>query len=59
VTPNHMENTHFSTERVMKTINQVQVFLRIRELLSAVKRVQFVSDWMSYIIIRAGVISLF
>jgi hypothetical protein len=43
---NLQENTHFSTQRGMKIMNYVQVFLCIRES-SVVKRVEIVSGIMS------------
>jgi hypothetical protein len=49
---NWQENTHFSTEKEKRLINQVQGFLCIRES-SAVNRAEFVSDRMSYIILRS------
>jgi hypothetical protein len=50
---NQQENTHFSMERGMRTMNWAQVFffLHKRNIL-AVKRVEFASDRMSYIILR-------
>jgi hypothetical protein len=67
VTPNLQENTNFSMEREMRIMNQVQVFFFVhKRIISAIKRVEFVSDRMSYIYIYiyiiltvAGVISLF
>jgi exonuclease III len=52
VAPNLLDNTHFSTERGMKIMNQVQGFFVHKRIISAVKRVEFVSDWVSYIILR-------
>jgi hypothetical protein len=51
VAPNLQENTHFSTEREMRIMNWVQVFV-CKRIISAVKRVEFVSDRMSYIMLR-------
>jgi hypothetical protein len=48
----HQENTHFSTERGMRTMNWVQGFFFHERIVSAVKRVEFGSDRMSYIILR-------
>jgi hypothetical protein len=45
VAPNQQENTHFSTEKLMRIMNRFLVYKRI---ISAVKRVKFVSDKMSY-----------
>jgi hypothetical protein len=49
------ENTRFSTERGMRTMNLVQFsffFFFHKRIISAVKRVEFLSDRMSYIILR-------
>jgi hypothetical protein len=48
---NLRESTHFSTEREMRITNQLVVLLCIT-IISAVKRVEFVSDRMSYIVLR-------
>jgi hypothetical protein len=50
VTPNQQVNKRFSMERGMRIMNQVQVFVPIR-IISAVRRVEFLSDTMSYIIL--------
>jgi hypothetical protein len=50
VAPNQ-HNIHFSMERGMRIMNWVLFFLHMR-IVSAVKRVEFVSDRMSYIILR-------
>jgi hypothetical protein len=52
VGPNQWENAHFSMEMGMRVMNLVQVFFLRNKILSAVKRVEFVSDRMSYIILR-------
>jgi hypothetical protein len=44
---NQQGNTHFSMERGMRNMNWIQGFMYIRE-----SRVEFVSDRMSYIILR-------
>jgi hypothetical protein len=46
VAPNLWEKTHFSMEREMRII-----FFVHKRIMSAVKRVEFVSDRMSYIIL--------
>jgi hypothetical protein len=48
---NQQQNIHFSTEREMRIMNWIQVFV-LNRIISAVKRVEFVSDRMSYIILR-------
>jgi hypothetical protein len=52
VAPYQQGNTHFSMEMGMRTMNCVQVFLVHKRITSAVKKVEFVSDRMSYIILR-------
>jgi hypothetical protein len=52
VAPNLLENIHFSTERGMRILSCVQVFFLHKNIISAIKRVEFVSDRMSYIILR-------
>jgi len=42
----------FSTGKEMKIINWEQVFFVHRRILSAVKRVEFLSDRLSYIVLR-------
>jgi hypothetical protein len=46
------ENTNSSKERGMRTMNWVQDFCAYKGITSAAKRVHFVSDRMSYIILR-------
>jgi hypothetical protein len=53
VAPNQQENTHFSMERGMRIMSCVQVLLLHKRIISAVKRVEFVSDSMLYIIIMS------
>jgi hypothetical protein len=48
---NQQENTHFSKERGMGIMNLADSFVP-KGNTSAVKRVEFVSDRMSYIILR-------
>jgi hypothetical protein len=45
-------NTHFSTEMGMRTMNWAHVFFLHKRIISAVKRVEFVSDRTSCIILR-------
>jgi hypothetical protein len=52
VAPHQQGNTHFSTERGMRTMNWVQGFFIHKRITSAVKRVEFVNDRMPYIILR-------
>jgi hypothetical protein len=52
VAPNEQVNIHFSMEKYLKIINWVQVF-RTKRIISAVKRVEFVSDGLSYITLRS------
>jgi hypothetical protein len=47
-----LENTLFSMEREMRIMTYVQVFFVLKRIISAVKRVEFVSDRMSYITLR-------
>jgi hypothetical protein len=55
---NQQKNTFFSVGKKIRTMNRVEVFFLHKRIMSAVKRVLFVSD-MSYIILRgAGFISL-
>jgi hypothetical protein len=49
---NQQANTHFSMERGMRTMNRVQVVFVHTRITSADKRVDFVKDRMSYIILR-------
>jgi len=42
----------FSTGKEMKIINWERVFFVHRRILSAMKRVEFVSDRLSYIVLR-------
>jgi hypothetical protein len=46
VAPNLWENTHLYMERGFRIMNWVQVFLVHKRIISAVKRVEFVSDRM-------------
>jgi hypothetical protein len=50
VEPYQQENTHFSIERGIRTMNWVQDFFVHKRIISAVKRVEFFSDRMSCII---------
>jgi hypothetical protein len=50
VAPRQQQNSHFSMDRGMISMNWIQCFLYISE--SAVKRVECVSDRMSYVILR-------
>jgi hypothetical protein len=50
--PNQQVNIHFSMESRMRIMNYVQVFFVRKRIISAVKKVEFVSDRMSYIILR-------
>jgi hypothetical protein len=53
VAANLLENKQFSTERGMKIMNYVQFFFFLhKRIISAVKRVESVSDRMLYIILR-------
>jgi hypothetical protein len=56
VAPNQQKNIDFSMERGMRTMNWVQVFFSLfflhKRIISAVERVQYASDRMSYIILR-------
>jgi hypothetical protein len=45
------ENTHFSVERRMRKMNWIQLLV-IKRIILAVKRVEFITDSMSYIIPR-------
>jgi hypothetical protein len=45
-------NTHLSMERGMRTMNWAQGFFVHKRIISAVKRVEFGNDRMSYIILR-------
>jgi hypothetical protein len=51
VAPHQRENTHFSMEWVMRTMDWVQVIFIHKRIISAIKRVEFVNDRMSYIIL--------
>jgi hypothetical protein len=46
------ENTRFSVERERRAISVVEVFFEHKGIIAAVKRVMFVSDRVSYIILR-------
>jgi hypothetical protein len=50
---NQQVNIHFSMEKGIKLMNWAQVFFVHKRIMSAVKRVEFVSDRMSYIILRS------
>jgi hypothetical protein len=52
VAPNQQENTHFSMEKGMRTMNWVQAFFVHKRMLSAGKGAEFVRDRMAYIILR-------
>jgi hypothetical protein len=55
VAPNQQPNVHFSTERGMIIMNYANVsFFVHKKIISAVERVEFVSDTMSYIIVLRG-----
>jgi hypothetical protein len=49
VAPNLRENKHFAMERRMRIMNYVQDFFVHKRIISTVKRVESVSDRMSYI----------
>jgi hypothetical protein len=49
---NQQENTKFSTKKVNKNYELGTVFFVCKRIISAVKRVEFVSDGVSYIILR-------
>jgi hypothetical protein len=51
VEPKTPENIYFLTNREMEIMNQVRVVVH-RRIVSTVKRVQFVSDRMTYIILK-------
>jgi isopentenyldiphosphate isomerase len=51
VAPNQQENIHFSMEKEKRIFNSVQVFTHKR-IISAAKRVKFISVRMPYIILR-------
>jgi hypothetical protein len=51
VAPYQQGNTHFSTERGQRTMNWVQGFFVHKRIISAVKKVEFFNDRMSYIIL--------
>jgi hypothetical protein len=53
VAPHQQENTHISMEREMRTMNWVQGFSMLKRIISAAKRVYFVSDRLSYIMLRS------
>jgi hypothetical protein len=46
------ENTHFSMEIGMRTMSLVRIFFLLKKIISALKKVEFVKDRMSYIILR-------
>jgi hypothetical protein len=48
---NQQENTHFSMKLGMRIMKLVHVFFVQKRIISAVKRVEFVSDKMSYILL--------
>jgi ACT domain-containing protein len=48
---NQQANINFSMEKGTRSMNWVQVFFIRKRILSAVKRAEFVSDRMSYIIL--------
>jgi hypothetical protein len=53
VAPNEQENTRLSTERGLGTMSLLQAFFcEHKRIISAVKRVESVSDRMSCIILR-------
>jgi hypothetical protein len=47
VAPNQQENTHFSTEKEMKTMGYIQFFFVHNRIISAVKWAESVSERMS------------
>jgi hypothetical protein len=50
---NLLEKTHFSTERGMRIMNYIQFFFCVhKRIISAVNRVEFVTDRTAYIILR-------
>jgi hypothetical protein len=51
VAPNQQANIYFSMER-MRIMNSIQAFFVHKRFMSVVKRVDFVSDRMLYIIVR-------
>jgi hypothetical protein len=53
VAPNWQENTHFSMEKGMKIMNWYRIPVHKR-IVSAVKKAEYVSDRMSYIILRGS-----
>jgi hypothetical protein len=52
VAPRQQGSTHFSMERGLRTMNWVEGFFVHKRIILAVKRVEFVSDRMSCIILR-------
>jgi hypothetical protein len=50
VAPNLLENARFSMKRDLRIMNYVQVFVH-KGVITSVKRVEFLSDRMSYIYI--------
>jgi hypothetical protein len=52
VAPNQQVNIQFSMERRIRIMNKVQVFIIYKRIISAVKRIDLVSDRMSYIKLR-------
>jgi hypothetical protein len=56
VTPNQQPNIHFSMERGMNELGTG--FFVHKRFISAIIRVAFVTDRISYIITKAGVMSL-
>jgi hypothetical protein len=49
---NRQESTHFSMERGIRIMNLVWVLFVHKRIISAVRKIEFVSDRMSYIILR-------
>jgi hypothetical protein len=58
---NHQADVHFSMEKGMRIIDSVQFFFVRKRMPSAIKRVEFFGDRVSYITIRGrwcGIIAL-
>jgi hypothetical protein len=53
VPTNQHGNTHFSMERIMGILCYLHIIFVHKRIISAVKRVEFVSDRMSYVILRS------